>query len=92
MWANNEVGTVQPIAGIVALAQPHGIPVHSDAVQAFGSLPVNFKESGLAAMSISAHKIGGAVGVGALLLGRAVKLTPVQHGGGPGTHCSLGNP
>lgn len=82
MWANNEVGTVQPIAGIVALAKPFGIPVHSDAVQAFGSLPVNFKESGLAAMSISAHKIGGAVGVGALLLGRAVKLTPVQHGGG----------
>lgn len=82
MWANNEVGTVQPIAEIVALAEPYGIPVHSDAVQAFGSIPVNFKESGLAAMSISAHKIGGTVGVGALLLGRAVKLTPVQHGGG----------
>jgi cysteine desulfurase len=82
MWANNEVGTVQPIAEIVALADKHGIPVHSDAVQAFGSLPVNFKESGLAAMSISGHKIGGPVGVGALLLGRAVALTPVQHGGG----------
>ncbi|POH74647.1 cysteine desulfurase family protein [Arthrobacter glacialis] len=82
MWANNEVGTVQPIAEIVALVEPYGIPVHSDAVQAFGSIPVNFKESGLAAMSISAHKIGGTVGVGALLLGRAVKLTPVQHGGG----------
>ncbi|MFQ4147155.1 cysteine desulfurase family protein [Arthrobacter sp. LAPM80] len=82
MWANNEVGTLQPIAEIVALADNYGIPVHSDAVQAFGSVPVNFKDSGLAAMSISAHKIGGAVGVGALLLGRAVKLTPVQHGGG----------
>lgn len=82
MWANNEVGTIEPIAAIVALAAEYGIPVHSDAVQAFGSIPVNFKDSGLAAMSISGHKIGGPVGVGALLLGRAVSLTPVQHGGG----------
>ena len=82
MWANNEVGTIEPIAEIVALAGRYGIPVHSDAVQAFGSIPVNFKGSGLAAMSISGHKIGGPVGVGALLLGRAVTLTPVQHGGG----------
>lgn len=82
MWANNEVGTVQPIADIVALAASYGIPVHSDAVQAFGSIELNFRESGLAAMSISGHKIGGPVGVGALLLGRAIKLTPVQHGGG----------
>lgn len=82
MWANNEVGTIQPIAEVVALADKYGIPVHSDAVQAFGSVPVNFRNSGLAAMSISGHKIGGPVGVGALLLGRAVKLTPVLHGGG----------
>jgi cysteine desulfurase len=82
MWANNEVGTVEPIAEIVALAAEYGIPVHSDAVQAFGSVPINFRESGLAAMSISGHKIGGPVGVGALLLGRDVALTPVQHGGG----------
>ena len=82
MWANNEVGTIEPIAEIVALAGRYHIPVHSDAVQAFGSIPVNFKGSGLAAMSISGHKIGGPVGVGALLLGRAVTLTPVQHGGG----------
>ncbi|MFF1881069.1 cysteine desulfurase family protein [Pseudarthrobacter sp. NPDC058196] len=82
MWANNEVGTVQPIRRIVELAHEAGVPVHSDAVQAFGSLPVDFKESGLDAMSISGHKIGGPVGVGALLLGRSVKLTPVQHGGG----------
>lgn len=82
MWANNEVGSVQPIAEVVALADKYGIPVHSDAVQAFGSIPVSFKDSGLAAMSISAHKIGGTVGVGALLLGRAVKLTPLLHGGG----------
>jgi cysteine desulfurase len=82
MWANNEVGTIQPIARIVELAHAAGVPVHSDAVQAFGSLPVDFKASGLDAMSVSGHKIGGPVGVGALLLGRAVKLTPVQHGGG----------
>ena len=82
MWANNEVGTIQPVAEIVDLAKPHGIPVHSDAVQAFGSVPVDFRGSGLAAMSVSGHKLGGPVGVGALFLGRAVKLTPVQHGGG----------
>lgn len=82
MWANNEVGTIQPVREIVELATPHGIPVHSDAVQAFGSLPVDFRGSGLAAMSVSGHKLGGPVGVGALFLGRAVKLTPVQHGGG----------
>ena len=82
MWANNEVGTIQPIGRVVELAHAAGVPVHSDAVQAFGSVPVHFKDSGLDAMSISGHKIGGPVGVGALLLGRAVKLTPVQHGGG----------
>jgi cysteine desulfurase len=82
MWANNEVGTIQPIAEIVALARRAGVPVHSDAVQAFGSVPVDFRGTGLDAMSVSGHKIGGPVGVGALVLGRAVKLTPVQHGGG----------
>ncbi|MCD4849256.1 cysteine desulfurase [Arthrobacter sp. AK01] len=82
MWANNEVGTIQPVADIVELAKPHGIPVHSDAVQAFGSVPLDFRGSGLAAMSVSGHKLGGPVGVGALFLGRSVKLTPVQHGGG----------
>ncbi|WP_045729748.1 cysteine desulfurase family protein [Pseudarthrobacter chlorophenolicus] len=82
MWANNEVGTIQPVSRIVEMAHAAGVPVHSDAVQAFGSLEVDFKASGLDAMSVSAHKIGGPVGVGALLLGRAVKLTPVQHGGG----------
>jgi cysteine desulfurase len=82
MWANNEVGSIQPIAEIVRLANRHGIPVHSDAVQAFGAVPLDFHASGLAAMSVSGHKIGGPVGVGALFLGRAVTLTPVQHGGG----------
>ncbi|MDR6687007.1 cysteine desulfurase [Arthrobacter sp. 1088] len=82
MWANNEVGTIQPVAEIVELANRYGIPVHSDAVQAFGSIPVDFRASGLAAMSVSGHKLGGPVGVGALFLGRSIKLTPVQHGGG----------
>jgi cysteine desulfurase len=82
MWANNEVGSIQPIPDVVRLAARHGIPVHSDAVQAFGAVPLDFRSSGLAAMSVSGHKIGGPVGVGALLLGRAVSLTPVQHGGG----------
>ncbi|TKV29679.1 cysteine desulfurase [Arthrobacter sp. NamB2] len=82
MWANNEVGTVQPVRDVVTEAKRYGVPVHSDAVQAFGSLPVSFSESGLATMAISAHKMGGPVGVGALLVGRAVALTPVQHGGG----------
>lgn len=82
MWANNEVGSIQPVREIVEAAHAVGVPVHSDAVQAFGSVPVEFRETGLDAMSVSGHKIGGPVGVGALLLGRAVKLTPVQHGGG----------
>ncbi len=82
MWANNEVGSIQPVADVVRLAHAMGVPVHSDAVQAFGSVPVDFRGAGLDAMSISGHKIGGPVGVGALVLGRAVKLTPVQHGGG----------
>src|SRR6185312_1860677 len=82
MWANNEVGTVQPVAEAVALAAPHGIPVHSDAVQAFTSVPVGFRDSGLATLAVSAHKIGGPVGIGALLVRRDIVLTAVQHGGG----------
>ncbi|KAA0979957.1 cysteine desulfurase [Paeniglutamicibacter gangotriensis] len=82
MWANNEVGSVQPIAQIVALAEEHGIPVHADAVQAFTALPISFADSGLATMAISGHKIGGPVGIGALLVRRDIVLTPVQHGGG----------
>ena len=82
MWANNEVGSIQPIHRVVEFAHAAGVPVHSDAVQAFGSVPVDFRAAGLDAMSISGHKIGGPVGVGALILGRSVKLTPVQHGGG----------
>lgn len=82
MLANNEIGTLQPIAELVRLAKPLGIPVHTDAVQAFGHVPVNFAELGVAAMSVTAHKLGGPVGIGALVLDRAVTPVPVLHGGG----------
>ncbi|MBK8076147.1 MAG: cysteine desulfurase [Kineosporiaceae bacterium] len=82
MWANNEVGTVQPIAEIAAVAREYGVPVHTDAVQAVGSLPVSFAASGVDAMTVSGHKLGGPVGVGALLARRGLQLTPVLHGGG----------
>ena len=82
MWANNEVGAIQPVAEIAALAEAHGIPVHSDAVQAFGHVPVSFATSGLATMAVSGHKIGAPVGVGALVVRRDAVVTPVQHGGG----------
>ncbi|MDJ0335648.1 cysteine desulfurase family protein [Salinibacterium sp. G-O1] len=81
LWANNEVGTVQPIDAIVALASARGIPVHADAVSAYGYLPIDFHASGLAAMSISAHKIGGPVGIGALVIARSATVTPLVHGG-----------
>lgn len=82
MWANNEVGTLQPVGEVVACAQSLGIPVHSDAVQAVGTVPVRFAGSGLAALSLSGHKLGAPVGVGALVVRRDVALVPVQHGGG----------
>ncbi|GAB2682147.1 cysteine desulfurase family protein [Thalassiella azotivora] len=82
MWANNEVGTVQPVQEVVRLAAAHGVPVHSDAVQAVGALPVSFADSGLDAMTVSSHKVGGPVGAGALLLRRGLGVVPVLHGGG----------
>jgi cysteine desulfurase len=82
MWANNEVGTLQPIAALAAVAAERGIPFHTDAVQAVGQVPVDFAASGAAALTVTGHKLGGPVGVGALLLGRDVPCTPVLHGGG----------
>ncbi|MBI9116068.1 cysteine desulfurase family protein [Sanguibacter suaedae] len=82
MWANNEVGTLQPIAEVVAAARPYGVPVHSDAVQAAGKIELDFAASGLDALTVSAHKLGGPVGVGALLARRSLDITPVSHGGG----------
>ncbi|MEO9327368.1 cysteine desulfurase family protein [Gordonia aurantiaca] len=82
MWANNEVGSIQPIHEIAALGAEFGVPVHSDAIQAVGHVPVDFAASGLSALSLAAHKFGGPQGVGALLLGRDVACVPLQHGGG----------
>ncbi|MET3960643.1 cysteine desulfurase [Marmoricola sp. OAE513] len=82
MWANNEVGTVQPVAEVVEIAHAHGIPVHTDAVQAVGQVPVDFAASGVDAMTVTGHKIGGPYGVGALLVRREVQLTALLHGGG----------
>lgn len=82
LWANNEVGTLQPVHRIVELAHAAGVPVHSDAVAAYGQVPVSFRDSGLDALSVSAHKIGGPVGIGALVLGRRASVEPLIHGGG----------
>ncbi|MDP9885431.1 cysteine desulfurase [Sinomonas atrocyanea] len=82
MWANNEVGTVQPVHEAVRLCADHSVPVHSDAVQAFGHLPVDFAGSGLATLAVSGHKLGAPVGVGALVVRRDATLTPLLHGGG----------
>ncbi|NLU82055.1 cysteine desulfurase family protein [Rhodococcus sp. HNM0569] len=82
MWANNEVGTIMPIAELAAIGAEFDVPVHSDAVQAAGHLAVDFAASGLAAMSVAAHKFGGPQGVGALLLGRTVGCEAQLHGGG----------
>ena len=82
MWANNEVGTIQPVAELAAVAAEYGIPFHTDAVQAAAQVPVAFAESGAGALTITGHKLGGPVGVGALLLARGVQPVPVLHGGG----------
>jgi cysteine desulfurase len=82
MWANNEVGTVQPIARLAAVAAEYGVPMHSDAVQAVGVLPVDFAASGLDALTMTGHKLGGPPAAGALLLRRERASTPLLHGGG----------
>ncbi|HEX6469058.1 MAG TPA: cysteine desulfurase family protein [Streptosporangiaceae bacterium] len=82
MWANNEVGTVQPVAELAAVARARGVPFHTDAVQAAGQLEVGLATGGVDALTISAHKLGGPLGVGALLLGKGLDPVPVQHGGG----------
>lgn len=82
MWANNEVGTVQPVAELAAVAAEHGVPFHTDAIQAVGQVPVDFAASGVSALTVTGHKLGGPAGVGALLLARDVAATPLLHGGG----------
>lgn len=92
MWANNEVGTVMPIAELATVAAEFGVPLHSDAVQAIGQIPVDFTASGLSAMSITAHKFGGPAGVGALLLRRDIACVPLLHGGGQERDVRSGTP
>ncbi|MFJ1763348.1 cysteine desulfurase family protein [Amycolatopsis sp. NPDC088138] len=82
MWANNEVGTINPIPELAAICAEFDIPLHTDAVQAVGAVPVDFTASGAAALTLTGHKLGGPFGVGALLLGRDVTCVPLLHGGG----------
>ncbi|YAL84184.1 cysteine desulfurase family protein [Dermacoccaceae bacterium W4C1] len=82
MWANNEVGTVQPIAELVSAAHTAGVPIHSDGVQALGQVPVSFADSGLDLLTITGHKLGGPPGTGALLAGRDAQIAPLTFGGG----------
>ena len=82
MWVNNEVGSVLPIPGLAEVAHDYGIVFHSDAVQAAAQLPVDFTGSGVDALTITGHKLGGPIGVGALLLRRGIEPVPVLHGGG----------
>jgi cysteine desulfurase len=92
MWANNEVGTIMPIDELAAIAAEFDVPMHSDAVQAVGQLPVVFATSQLSAMSVAAHKFGGPPGVGALLLRRDVACVPLSHGGGQERDIRSGTP
>lgn len=82
MWANNEVGTVQPVADLATQAAGQGVPFHTDAIQAVGQVPVDFAASGASALTVTGHKLGGPIGVGALLLARDVPCAPLLHGGG----------
>jgi cysteine desulfurase len=82
MWANNEVGAVQPVASLASVAHEFGVPFHTDAVQAAAQLPLDFAASGADAMTVTAHKLGGPVGAGALILAKGITPVPVLHGGG----------
>ncbi len=82
MWANNEVGSLQPLGEVVALAAEHRIPVHTDAVQALGQVPVDFAASAVDALTFTGHKVGGPYGVGALVVRRDLSVSALVHGGG----------
>ncbi|MGZ4626845.1 MAG: cysteine desulfurase family protein, partial [Kineosporiaceae bacterium] len=82
MWANNEVGTIQPVEEVAEIAHRHGIPVHSDAVQALGQLRLDLAATAVDCLTLSAHKAGGPIGAGALVARRGLDLVPVLHGGG----------
>ena len=89
--ANNEIGTLQPVVAAAAACAEAGVPLHIDAVGAFGHLPLSFRDlraesgsrgGGLAALSVASHKLGGPVGVGALVVAREARIEPLVHGGG----------
>lgn len=90
MWANNEVGTIQPVREIAAVAHELDVPVHTDAVQALGQVPIDFAASGADLMTITAHKIGGPIGVGALVARRGARLVPQSFGGNQERHFRSG--
>jgi cysteine desulfurase len=92
MWANHEVGTLQPIPEVVRIAHAHGIPVHSDAVGAVGQVVVDFKRSGVDALTFTGHKLGGPQGVGALLVRSDLTLNGALHGGGQERGIRSGTP
>src|SRR3954447_19488114 len=82
MWANNEVGTLQPVSELAAIAHESDIPMHCDAVQAVAAVPVDFAAAVVDALTLTGHKLGGPPGAGALLLRRDVACVPLLHGGG----------
>ncbi|CAN5896226.1 cysteine desulfurase NifS [soil metagenome] len=82
LWANNEVGTVQPIEELGSICAEHGVPFHSDAVQAVGRIPIDVRDTSVSTLAISSHKIYGPQGVGALYVRDGVKLEPLMRGGG----------
>lgn len=82
MHSNNEVGALQPVAEIAAISREYEIPMHTDAVQSFGKVPLDFGKLGVSALTISGHKIGGPLGVAALVAKKDLELTPLLHGGG----------
>jgi cysteine desulfurase len=101
LWVSNEIGTVQDVPALAAAAASAGVPMHVDAVQALGHVRVSARElglgaSGVATLGVSAHKVGGPVGVGVLLVARDAPIAPIAHGGGqqrglrPGTQDVLG--
>jgi len=92
MWANNEVGTISAVDELAAIAHEHGVPMHTDAVQAVGQLLVHFGASGADALTVTGHKFGGPFGAGALLLRREVECMPLLHGGGHERDVRSGSP
>ncbi|NEK57450.1 cysteine desulfurase [Geodermatophilus sabuli] len=82
MWANNEIGTVSDLPALAAVAHEVGVPLHTDAVQAVGQVPVDFGASGVDALTMTGHKLGGPMGAGVLLLRRDAECVPLLHGGG----------